>query len=220
MPRARPPRDCPSPDGPKVNHLPPGLKFWRIHGLGRGPLEFRSTGAVDKRRDPLTFGNEGRFDCQTGEYEYLYLGETRLCTFAEAFLRDDVVRDPSARYIRRDNVTRAAISRIETTDSVALVDLRGAVALGRVGQDAWLTASEEVDYPLTQEWATAIRRWAPDADGFYWMAKRDDTHAAVVLFDDHAVSERLEGRVVYAFGDPSAYAYALAQLAKLNVAVR
>ena len=219
MPRGKPPRDCPSPGGPKLEWLSTGTSFWRIHGQGRGPTDFRSTGAEQKRADPVTHGNEGRFDCQRGEYEYLYLAETQQAALAEAFLRDDVVKDPSARFLRRDRVTRACLSRIELTDNLAIVDLRGAAGLTRVGQDSWLTSSEEVDYPLTQLWARAIRRWAPDADGLCWMAKRDNTHYAAMLFNDHDPGARMRGRIVRRFSDSRSFAYATSVLARLSVKV-
>lgn len=219
MPRRRPPRDCPSADGPKIEVLRRGTVLWRIHADGRGPTEFRSTEAEQKRSDPMAHGNEGRFDCQRGEYAYLYLAETRVAAFAEAFLRDDVVHDPGARFVRRDKVTHAALSRIELTGPLTLVDLRGAAGLTRVGQDAWLTSSEEADYPLTQRWAAAIRRWVPRADGLCWMAKRDNVHFAAMLFDDHDPGSRLRGEVVRRFSEPAGFAYAVKMLASLNVTV-
>jgi len=219
MPRRRPPRDCPSADGPKIEVLRRGTVLWRIHADGRGPTEFRSTGAEQKRSDPVTHGNEGRFDCRRGEYAYLYLAETRLAAFAEAFLRDDVVHHPSARFVRRDKVTRAALSRIELTHPLTLVDLRGAAGLTRVGQDSWLTSSEEVDYPITQLWAEAMWRWAPHADGLCWMAKRDNLHFAAMLFDDHDSSPRISGEVVRRFSEPANLAYAVKMLAAVNVKV-
>ena len=154
-----------------------------------------------------------------GKYAYLYLAETQAAAFAEAFLRDDVVQDPGARFLRRDKVTRAALSRIELTAAVTLVDLRGAAGLTRVGQDSWSTSSEEVDYPLTQLWAAAIRRWAPAADGLCWMAKRDNLHLAAMVFDDHDPGLRIRGEVVRRFAEPSDFVYAVKVLAGLNVKV-
>jgi hypothetical protein len=196
-----------------------GTVLWRIHGGARGPTEFRSVGAEQKRSDPVTYGNEGRFDCRRGEYAYLYLAETRTAAFAEAFLRDDVVHDPSARFLRNEKVARAVLSRIEITGALTLVDLRGAAGLTRVGQDSWLTSSEEVAYPVTQRWAGALRRWAPEADGLCWMAKRDNVHFAAMLFGDHAPNARLRGEIVRRFSEPADFAYGVKVLAGLNVKV-
>jgi len=57
--------------------LPAGTVLWRIHGDGHGAAAFRDTGAEIKRVDPRMHGNEGRFDCQAGEYGYLYAARPR-----------------------------------------------------------------------------------------------------------------------------------------------
>ena len=197
-----PPWDCPSADGPKTEILPAGTVWWRIHEAGSPAGSFRDTGAVAKRADPVAHGLEGRFDCQMGEYGCLYLGETRRSTIAEAFLRGPVVANPSARFMGLSRASGRVLSRVELTTDVRLVDLRGAAGLGRLGQDAWLTACDEADYPTTQEWATAIRRWAPDAGGLLWMPKRDNLHAALVLFSDRVDPGALAGRSIAALDDP------------------
>ena len=109
------------------------LELREPEDVGHDATEFRSTGAVQKRADPKTHGAEGRFDCQTGEYGYLYAGETKKTTIAEAFLRGDVVADPSARILRRAKADNTVLSRIEVAADLTLVDLRGAAGLGRVG---------------------------------------------------------------------------------------
>lgn len=167
--------------------------MWRIHKGSRQPAEFNWTGAEAKRAEPERNGREGRFDCQRGEYGYLYAGETQAATIAEAFLRGSAVANPAARFELRRTYRPYVLSRLVVGQDLALADLRGAEALGRIGQDAWLTSSDEVDYPIAQEWATAIRRWAPDAHGMIWRAKRDNDHFAVVLFEDRGTRSFIEG---------------------------
>jgi RES domain. len=202
MAKALPPTDCPSPDGPKITIVPVETVWWRIHDAAYAPVSFRDTGAEEKRRDPATHGEEGRFDCQVGEYGYLYLGETKKSAIAEAFLRGPVVKDPGARFMRRARTAGRVLSRMEFTADLPLVDLCGAAGLGRVGQDAWLSACDEPDYPITQRWASAIRRWAPGAAGLVWMSKRDNTHRAAVLFADRLSPMAIAGRPVRALDDP------------------
>lgn len=197
-----PPAACPSPDGPKLQTLPAGTVWWRIHRAIDDPLTFRDTGAVDKRADPARYGAEGRFDCQTGEYGDIYLGETRKSTIAEAFLRGPVVRNPVARFMRRSRADGRMLARLQFETDLSLVDLRGAAGLGRIGQDAWLTACDEPDYPITQQWATAIRRWAPDAAGLMWMSKRDNIHMAAILFADRVTSGSISARPARALDAP------------------
>lgn len=219
MPRSGPPLDCPSPDGPLVRVVAPGTTWWRIHGDGHDPGAFRHTGAETKRANPVAHGNEGRFDCQAGEYGYLHGGETKASTIAEAFLRGPVVRDPTARFMRRARLDGRVLSRLRLTTDVALVDLCGAAGLGRIGQDAWLTACDEVDYPITQGWATAIRRWAPDAAGLVWMSKRDNVHEAVILFSDRMPAGAITGEVVRHLDSPLGVTLVEKVLARDNVAL-
>jgi hypothetical protein len=197
MPAIAPPADCPSPGGPLLRTLRAGSVWWRIHRGVYGPTAFRDTGAEAKRADPITNGADGRFDCQAGEYGYLYASETKPSTIAEAFLRGPVVADPAARFLRRAKLTGQVLSRIELTVDLAVIDMCGAVGLARIGQDAWLTACDEPDYPLTQQWATAVRRWAPPPSiaGLVWMSKRDNVHNALVLFADGVPVGGLSGRV-------------------------
>jgi len=193
-----------------------GSAFWRIHGDRHDADSFRDTGAIDKRADPATHGLEGRFDCQAGEYGYLYAGETKKSTIAEAFLRGPVVVNPSARFLRRAKLAHRVLSRLRLETELQLVDIRGAAGLGRIGQDAWLSACDEDDYPLTQEWATAIRRWAPDAAGLVWMSKRDNVHEAVVLFSDRIAAAGIAGRVVRRLDSPLGESLMSKTLAEFN----
>jgi hypothetical protein len=218
MPAVRPPLDCPSRTGPRTAVLESGTVLWRVHGSSRGPIEFRSTGAESKRADPRLHGEQGRFDCQRGEYGYLYAAETRTSAIAEAFLRGSTVSDASARFLDRRKAAGIVLSRIELLGNLVLADLRGAAGLAPIGQDAWLTACSEVDYEVTQEWATAIRRWAPGSQGFLWQSKRDNVHFATVLFDDRG-APALRGDVSRRFDEPGGLIYLTRVLSELNVAL-
>jgi hypothetical protein len=186
-----------------IRILPAGSVWWRIHSEAVSPTAFRDTGAIDKRADTGRLGEEGRFDCQAGEYGYLYLGQTKASTIAEAFLRKPTVTNPAARFMRRARLRGRVLSRIEFAVDVAVIDLCGARGLARIGQDAWLTACDEPDYPITQAWATALRRWspAPAATGLVWMSKRDNVHESTVLFNDHVNAADLVGRVYRPLAD-------------------
>lgn len=218
MGQALPPHDCPSPDGPLIRVVPAGTVWWRIHG-SYPVLAFRDTGAEAKRADLRTHGQEGRFDCQAGEYGYLYAGATKKVTIAEAFLRGAATKHPDARFLRRVKLDDRVLSRIEFMQDLSLVDLRGAAGLGRVGQDAWLTACDEVHYPITQQWATAIRRWAPKAAGIVWMSKRDNVREAAVLFADGVPAGALSGWEVRKLDSPLGLALVTKVLAEFNLTV-
>ncbi len=218
MARVYPPADCPSADGPKLARLPAGSAVWRIHGSTRAPVEFSSIGAIDKRRDSAAFGAQGRYDCQEGEYGYLYAGETQRSAVAEAFLRGPAVAHPAARFVLRSQLRPRILSRLVVTADLSLVDLRGD-GLARIGQDAWLTSCDEVDYPISQAWATAMRRWSPMANGFLWWSKRDNNHTALVLFDDRGTAGRLNGLVRRRFEAGRDLDFLVRILADLNVTV-
>ncbi|MCY7417301.1 MAG: RES family NAD+ phosphorylase [Chloroflexi bacterium] len=191
--------------------------LWRIHGDGHGAAAFRDTGAEIKRVDPRMYGNEGRFDCQAGEYGYLYAAETKASTIVEAFLRGQVVRDATARFLRRARLTERVLSRVRLTTELPLVDLRGAAGLGRVGQDAWLSACDEEDYPITQQWAAALRRWAPGAAGLAWMSKRDNLQEVVVLLSDRIPAGAITAQVERRLDSPLGVSLMQKVLAEFNV---
>lgn len=111
------------------------------------------------------------------------------------------------------------LSRLRLDAELVLVDLRGAVGLGRVGQDAWLSACDEVDDPITQRWATALRQWAPGAAGLVWMSKRDNLHEAAVLFSDRVPTGALAGEVVRRLDSPLGMTLVEKVLATDNVAL-
>lgn len=193
--------------------------MWRIHTGTRQPVEFNSTGAEAKRAAPDRYGREGRFDCQRGEYGYLYAGETQGAAIAEAFLRGRAVANPAARLELRRTYRPYVLSRLVVAHDLALVELRGAEGLGRIGQDAWLTSCDEVDYSITMEWATAIRRWAPNAHGMIWRAKRDNDHFAVVLFGDRGAGSLIEGEVRRRFDVERHMTFLVKTLAGFNVTI-
>ena len=62
-----------------------------------------------------------------------------------------------------------------------------------VGQDTWLTTASE--YALTRRWASAIREWAPWAQGLTWRSRREPDGFAYVLFADRCPEACLEEAV-------------------------
>lgn len=136
---------------------------------------------------------------------------------AEAFLRGTVVAHPSARVLRGSAANDRVLSRLRLTEALDLVDLRGAGGLGAVGQTDWLTSCDQGDYHLTQEWATAIRRWAPWAAGMIWQSKRGDVHFALILFEDRVGTSALHGRAHRRLDDPLGRSFPRKALADFNV---
>ncbi len=212
MPEREPDADCPSPNGPLLETVPAGTISWRIHSARFGPTSFNPVPASDKRES-------GRFDSIDGDYTYLYAGETRLTAFAETFLRGSTVMGSGVGALPRVRLASLRLSRIETTDELQLVSLVGGEALRRIGQDAWLTACDESDYPITRRWARAIRRWAPNAHGFVWLAKRDNRHRAYILFGDRRADTLVRGEERMALDTEEGELFATKMLARLSVSV-
>jgi hypothetical protein len=78
-----------------------------------------------------------------------------------------------------------ALSELRTTRRATLLVLHGP-GLTRVGQDAWLTSCEALDYPVTRRWGEALRTFAPRAAGFEWRPRHDNDRLACVFFNDRA----------------------------------
>ena len=47
-----------------------------------------------------------------------------------------------------------------------------------------LIDTEKDQYPATRQWAAAIHRQCPQAQGLSWVSRQDDSARAVVLFGD------------------------------------
>jgi hypothetical protein len=205
MVRRDPPDDCPSPLGPVRHALHADITLWRVHTSRYAPSGFK----------PAAARRSGRFDATDGDYGVLYLADDERTTLAEAFVRGDAVTG-SVRVVPRKRIQDTRLSPVIVRRDLSLVSLIGGPALGRIGQDAWLTSCDEDDYDVTQRYARAIRRWAPSAAGLVWLSKRDNLHRAYVLFSDRVPADALEdgaGRALDDLGDP----YAKVMLARLSV---
>ena len=89
--------------------------------------------------------------------------------------------DGAPRLIPRAALTGRRLSSLIVTASLTFVAAHGA-ALTHLGQDGWLTSSDPVDYPLTRQWAAAIRRWHPTAAGLAYRCRHDDDRLAFMTW--------------------------------------
>lgn|GEM_PF-5877940 len=123
----------------------------------------------------------GRFDSTDGSYAYWYAGGSEQGAFGESFARQlDYVKF-GPRPLPYKVVANRAVSEVGTARDLVLVECYGAGA-EQIGQDIWLTTSGESDYPLTRQWAGAVRRWAPGTDGLVWKSRRDPGEDVFVLW--------------------------------------
>ena len=127
-----------------------------------------------------------RFDSLDGSYAFLYAGESPDAAIAETLCRD-LPLGGSARIVPLRRVEGRVLTQLEVTRDMSVVSLHGP-NLTQVGQDLWLTKSEPFDYVVTREWAAAIRRWLPRAEGFIYRCRHDEDLHAWVLFTGPAES--------------------------------
>ena len=184
MPDVAPPADCPGT--PVIHSLPAGQPLVRVHDQNRPPAAFNPTPRPALRHSDPVRG--GRFDSVDGTYAYLYAGLNHKAAFAESFGRDLDYTAPGPRPLPRFRWQAKAVTVCETTRRLKLVYVQAGGAQ-QLGQDDWLTHCDENGYPTCRQWAAAIKRWSPDADGLTWRSKRDPNEQVVALWGDPATAE-------------------------------
>lgn len=173
-------------------------KLHRVHDLKYGGAAFNSSGKGDTRFSPLF---EGGIAVPT-----MYAGENLDCALMETIFHD-VPFTNGPRRVRRSKIDSRAYSVLTTQVDIQLADLTS-IALRRMGisrTDIIETTAKK--YPRTREWAIAIRKASPSAQGFMWTSRQHDRQEAYVLFGDrlgdgagkHVVAvqttERLESKI-------------------------
>ena len=177
----------PPPDGgiagePKLEKLPCGTVLARIHRAVHGACEFN--------HELPTPPGGGRFDTCDIAYGHLYASNGLEGALAETIIRDVPLADPGPRDVSLTRLRGRALSFVRLTRDLRLVSLHGPHP-SAFGQGLWLSKCEREDYPLTREWARALRERSPKAAGFVWRARHDEDALAYVLWSDRA-SDALE----------------------------
>ena len=172
MPSKPPPTTCPGV--PVTEALGVGVRVFRVH------REPHSAAAPNPTVPPPSGIGGSRFDSPDGSYAILYFADSPEGSIAETLCRD-LPLDGAPRLIPRAALSGRRLSSLIVTASLTLVAAHGA-ALTHLGQDGWLTTSNPVDYPLTRQWAAAIRRWCPTADGLAYRCRHDNDQIAYVTW--------------------------------------
>jgi len=172
VPECDPPLSCPGT--PQLCNLMPGAELWRIHSTDR------TATAMNPRAQP-TARRGGRFDSLTGDYAYLYLGDSPEAAIAETLCRDLPLPGPGARLVPAAKLAGRVLSRVRVTAPIPLVTAHGGPALSQLGQDTWLNKCEPNKYVLTRRWAAAIAGWAPEAAGLAYRCRHDEDSLAWML---------------------------------------
>jgi RES domain len=147
-----------------------GSRVFRVH------REQHSAVAPNPTLPPPSGIGGSRFDSPDGSYAGLYFADSPEGAIAETLCRD-LPLDGRPRLIPRAALTGRRLSSLIVTADLSLVAAHGA-ALAHLGQDGWLTSSNPAEYPLTRQWAAAIRRWCLTADGLAYWCRHDNDRIA------------------------------------------
>lgn len=160
----------------------------RVHSSEYAAHAFNAAAAPTGRAGRLS---GGRFDARDADpFPFLYAASDGPTAVSESLLRDIPADEHGVRIIPRRLLSGRRISWLATEVELALVTLRSGQDLAAIGQDAWLTTSPRSQYPLTREWCTALRQWAPWAQGLTWRSLREPDGFAYVLFGDRLGQRR------------------------------
>ncbi len=166
--------------------LPAGTTLTRIHSAGFRATSFNPTVAQSNL-------SGGRFDAAPDdEYAYLYAAEDDATAISETLLHDLPIDAFGARLLPRIRISGLRISWLETAHDMQLINLRTGTDLAALGQDTWLTGAPAEDYAMTRRWSSAIRSWAPWAEGLTWRSRREPEGFAYVFFADRCHCECLK----------------------------
>lgn len=169
---------------PLTEDLPVGKILWRIHRSRFHSTEFN--------QQPVTNPYAGgRFDSVAGDYSYLYAGDSVHGAVVETLLRDiPLANAGEPRVLPGVALKGRLLSRVVVARPIKLVSLHGP-GLSMIGQDGWLTNCDAMDYVFTRTWAQAIRGWVPNAAGFAWRSRLDDSRLSYVFFGDVLTADSL-----------------------------
>jgi hypothetical protein len=168
---------------PNTSDLDSGLELWRIHSEIYDANAFNPTIPDDK--------SGGRFDTLTGDYSYIYAGSDVNAAVAETLIRD---RPPNRPYYRilKKRIRGKKLSKIRLKIDLKVVKLHGNGPSAVGQEDDWITSCGPKDYPITREWASAIREWSPFGCGIIYRPRHDNDRFAYVFFDDRCPFDPFE----------------------------
>lgn len=176
------------PAHPLQTRVYPPRTVWRCHKLdpatGRYAGDaFNAGGLGDARFSPI-------FDSAGVVIPTMYAATEVRTAIAEVVLHD--APSPSTDFIF--DATQAMLpSEGNVVSKVQLPELKLAPLTSFALQAIGLTVPDLIGgnsgrYPSTRAWARWIHENMPDVQGLYWMSRRDDENACMVLFGDRIPS--------------------------------
>lgn len=113
----------------------------------------------------------------------LYGGATMDCALMKTVFHDAPYTAGFKTFDKGKPVGQAH-STVEVAQPLRVVDLASA-PLRKLGiTRKQLIDTEKDRYPVTRQWAEALYRQCPDAQGLSWVSRQDDSARAVALFGD------------------------------------
>lgn len=156
--------------------FPQGEVLHRVHQDGYAANQFNPGVRGNARFSPIR-------DEQGQAVPTLYGGTTRDCALMETVFHD-VPHTAGFKSYDKAKLAGQVHSTIQLTVPLQLVNL-ASVPLRKLGVTRkQLIDTEKDQYPATRQWAEAIRRQCPKAQGLSWVSRQDDSARAVMLFGD------------------------------------
>ncbi len=202
------------PDGAlylNLIRLSPGKLLHRIHLAKYKATQFNPGKSGNARFSPLR-------DASGKTIPTLYAGTTMACALMETVFHD-VPHVAGFKSFDKGKLRDQQHSVIKATQGLQLIDL-STVALRKLGiRRTQLIDTEKDQYPATRQWAEAMYRQCPQAQGLCWTSRQDDSARAFLFFGDrvpaHALAQQRHSRPLLDEGD--AYADLLDLAGRIGV---
>jgi hypothetical protein len=138
-------------------------------------LRVSSEKEADPRAPMVWNPGRWRFDAPAAEYPITYAGTTFEVCVAEKFQDTRLIEAAHA----SQRVWQVTSSRL-----LRLIPLDESLVQAQLGTDARIWT--EVSYPVTQQWALALRSWFPDADGIRYTPRHVQEETSFALYLDRS----------------------------------
>ncbi len=153
---------------------PPDLGGRRLSILEKDSAWYRTHSI---QRQPVFYGKAGlhRFDAPDQSYGVLYAAQDPYCAFIETFGHSTGINT-----VTTEALAARALSLLQPSRALRLVDLTDSGSLARIGADARLFAA---DTKVAQKWSRALYIHPARADGILYPARHDPARGACAIFD-------------------------------------